>query len=417
MVTHRSQIRPAEHIPLRRLGWKHKKPKILFVAAYINQPHGSALSAIDVLRSIPVDCQKYILGESPIPPGDYLHGATRCSYQPPRCSFRPHRVSRLASALLRRIYKPIFRLWISRAGFDLVLVNGFGSYQLWEKIRPIIPDGTIAAVVSRESPRHFVAGDRAHTLDDQKDFLWSFDSHVFVSDRLRKEWTALAGLDDSRTHYLPNCCDEKPLLEISRDAGINSLAREKLGIPQGIPLILNVGTIELRKGQQDLQPLAQALLAETPDFRIACVGFVATEEGAKFRRSIQDSSLSRYFLFPGSSDQMASWYAASSMLAFTSRAEAMPRTVLEAMASALPIVSIDVDGIPELVEHMNEGYLYEPGDISGLIRGVKFMLADPRRAESIGQAARSKYMAAFSRQLHAERMAAVLSKVLQPAAV
>jgi len=177
-------------MPLGRLGKEYEKPRILFVSESINQPHGSALSAIDVLRSIPADYQKYVLAGNPVPPGDYLHGALRCSYQLLRCSFRPRRLSMLVSAALQLIGTPIFRLWLARAGFDLVLVNGFGSYALWEKIRPIIPGGTITAVISRESPRHFVAGDRAHTLEDQKEFLQSFDAHIFVSDRLRKEWIA-----------------------------------------------------------------------------------------------------------------------------------------------------------------------------------------------------------------------------------
>jgi glycosyltransferase involved in cell wall biosynthesis len=99
------------------------------------------------------------------------------------------------------------------------------------------------------------------------------------------------------------------------------------------------------------------------------------------------------------------------MLVFTSRAEAMPRTILEAMASALPIVSTNVDGIPELINHLDDGYLYTPGDTCQMIQGVVNMLENPSRASAFGSHARLKYISSFSKGHHAMRMLTILEAI------
>lgn len=390
-----------------------KRPKLLFIAEHIRQPHGSALSAIDVLRSTPSAYQKYILTEHRIPCGKYLHNAKRKSLTP-SLSFRPHRLARIASRAFARLYSIVFLWWLNKAEFDVIVVNGFGSQLLWQRVCHHLPSSAISVVISRESPRHFDSPDRGHTLAEQINFLNSFHSQIFVSENLRREWIDLARLNKAHTYYLPNCCEENRFLSISLDRQKSGSVREAYQIPDTIPLIINVGTIELRKGQQDLEPLAVYLEGIGQDFRIACVGFDATEQGSRFRKRIQVSSLSRYFIFPGATDQVFRWYEEATLLAFTSRAEAMPRTVLEAMASALPIVSSNVDGIPELIDHLIDGYLYHPGDIPDLIRGVEGILADPVMARRMGAHAREKYKNHFSQALHAQRLNTILASVGNP---
>jgi glycosyltransferase involved in cell wall biosynthesis len=283
---------------------------------------------------------------------------------------------------------------------------------LWEKTRKIINSSIPSCVISRESPRHFDYGDRNHSLIEQIEFLRTFDFYIFVSRLLKVEWAELANLNKERLYYLPNCCEEEQLLSINRNLSGVAEIRARYNIHPDIPLILNVGTIEIRKGQQDLEVLAQHLAQSGQDFRIACVGFDGTEEGSLWRQRITKSKLSEFFIFPGSTEKMQYWYQAATMLVFTSRAEAMPRTILEAMASALPIVSTNVDGIPELINHLDDGYLYTPGDTCQMIQGVVNMLENPSRASAFGSHARMKYISSFSKGHHAMRMLAILEDIM-----
>ena len=268
-----------------------RRRRVLFIAEHIKQPHGSALSAIDVLRSIPSSYKKYILTDHPIAEGTYLHKAVRRSWNPPLLSDKPYRLSQIASKVFARLYSPLIHWWLRNVEFDVVVVNGFGSHSLWQKVRHFIPSPTTSALISRESPRHFDSSDRAHTLAEQIEFLQSFKVHIFVSNRLKDEWIISAGLGQAQTYYLPNCCEENEFLSIARGKVGQGLIREEYEIPADIPLVLNVGSIELRKGQEDLEQLAWHLEKTGQDFRIACVGFAATEEGSRFLKRIQNSRL------------------------------------------------------------------------------------------------------------------------------
>lgn len=79
-------------------------------------------------------------------------------------------------------------------------------------------------------------------------------------------------------------------------------------------------------------------------------------------------------------DEMAAMYRTSDVLLLPSRAEGLPRTILEAMASGVPVVVSDLEQVAPVV---NGGGVTVPvGDIDGFASGIKAVLnddyADPR---------------------------------------
>jgi len=79
-------------------------------------------------------------------------------------------------------------------------------------------------------------------------------------------------------------------------------------------------------------------------------------------------------------------YANADGLVFPSIKEGCPNVVMEAMASGLPIVGYDATSIPELVSHMQTGYLAEPRNTEELAEGINFFIESN---ENIGERARS----------------------------
>jgi glycosyltransferase involved in cell wall biosynthesis len=80
--------------------------------------------------------------------------------------------------------------------------------------------------------------------------------------------------------------------------------------------------------------------------------------------------------------------AASGAACLPSEAEAMPMSLLEAMALARPVVATDVGGTGELVSHGETGYLVPPGDAAALQRALVELAADRARADAMGAAGR-----------------------------
>ena len=85
-----------------------------------------------------------------------------------------------------------------------------------------------------------------------------------------------------------------------------------------------------------------------------------------------------------------------SCFALPSLAEGISNTILEAMASSLPVLATRVGGNAELVVEGATGELVEAGDIEALATGLVRMANDPQRAATMGQAGRARVEKHFS---------------------
>jgi glycosyltransferase involved in cell wall biosynthesis len=81
---------------------------------------------------------------------------------------------------------------------------------------------------------------------------------------------------------------------------------------------------------------------------------------------------------------------ASDVFALTSLSEAASLTLLEAMASGLPVVATAVGGNPEIVRHEREGLLFPRGDVAAGAGAFRRIFAERTLAEQLGTAARER---------------------------
>jgi glycosyltransferase involved in cell wall biosynthesis len=81
---------------------------------------------------------------------------------------------------------------------------------------------------------------------------------------------------------------------------------------------------------------------------------------------------------------------AADAFALTSLSEAASLTLLEAMASGLPVVVTNVGGNPEIVRHEREGLLFPRGDAAGCAEAIRRLFRDPGLAARLGAAGRER---------------------------
>jgi glycosyltransferase involved in cell wall biosynthesis len=60
-------------------------------------------------------------------------------------------------------------------------------------------------------------------------------------------------------------------------------------------------------------------------------------------------------------------------------------SILEAMASSLPVIATRVGGIPDLISEGQEGYLLDPGDVNGLARAISQLAQDSDKRRTMGR--------------------------------
>jgi glycosyltransferase involved in cell wall biosynthesis len=99
--------------------------------------------------------------------------------------------------------------------------------------------------------------------------------------------------------------------------------------------------------------------------------------------------------FAKDSSQMPAWYHAADIYFHPSRADTAPYSVLEAMATRLPVVATSVGGIPEQVEDGRTGYLVAPGDSEAMAARLAELLAKPEKAAAMGKRGRDRAVKQF----------------------
>lgn len=126
-------------------------------------------------------------------------------------------------------------------------------------------------------------------------------------------------------------------------------------------------------------------------------------ETEKVKTIISSKGLESFFIFHGFQKDTSDFYKNADIYLLTSDTDAMPNTVLEAMAASLPIVATNVNGVPVLVEDGTSALLFPPGNAeAGVIQILRFA-NDPSLRKTFGKNAQKRAMDLFSENVSAEK--------------
>jgi glycosyltransferase involved in cell wall biosynthesis len=87
---------------------------------------------------------------------------------------------------------------------------------------------------------------------------------------------------------------------------------------------------------------------------------------------------------------------AADVVCLTSDAEALPLSILEAMALGRPVVAADVGGVRDAVAEGETGFLIRPTDVSGFAAALVKLATTPELAGQFGEAGRRCYQGRFT---------------------
>lgn len=99
---------------------------------------------------------------------------------------------------------------------------------------------------------------------------------------------------------------------------------------------------------------------------------------------------------PGERSDVPALMRAMDVFVLPSLAEGISNTILEAMASGLPVVATAVGGNPELVEHQQSGLLVPSDDVEGMCDAMQQLLLHEQQRQGFGSAARAEVERRFS---------------------
>lgn len=180
-----------------------------------------------------------------------------------------------------------------------------------------------------------------------------------------------------------------------------------------------VGRLAAVKDQITLVRAFIQLIAAEPSLasiaRLAIVG-----DGLLRSRCIamlSEAGLSDAAWLPGMRDDVPAVLRSLDIFVLPSIAEGLSNTILEAMATGLPVVATDVGGNHQLVEAGQTGLLVPPSDETAMARAIRNYVLDPAMRAAHGAAGRRKAVAAFGLQRMVDRYVELYDGLLQQPSV
>lgn len=173
-------------------------------------------------------------------------------------------------------------------------------------------------------------------------------------------------------------------IDVERITNAPAMDRPSLGLALDDRLILWAGRLDPVKG---LDVLLRAIHQLDPIHRaqLFLVGDGPERDGLE--RLMNQLEIQDRVRFLGSRSDVPSLLLAADLFVFPSRTEGLPNALLEAMAAGLPIVTADVAGCRDLIEHHRTGWLVPFGNPAALAGAMAELLRNREFARQLGLAA------------------------------
>lgn len=219
--------------------------------------------------------------------------------------------------------------------------------------------------------------------------------YITVSKHLANYLVTEVGIDDQRITQIYNGVDTEKFYPAK--SKMLELLPPGFQIPGQI-IIGTVGRLQAVKDQATLLKAFAALLAKYPDLR-ACARLLIVGDGpllADLRQLANNLQIADLTWFAGAQENVPDWLRLMDLFVLPSLNEGISNTLLEAMASGIPVIATDVGGNPELIEAGQNGEFFACGDQSALLTLLNRYVQDRELRMAHGSASREIVLQRFS---------------------
>ena len=214
---------------------------------------------------------------------------------------------------------------------------------------------------------------------------------VYCAETALRTHTA-AGYDPARGVVIPNGFD---LAAFHPDPAARGALREELGVAPETPLVGLVARWHPVKDHATFIAAAGRLAARRPDVRFVLAGRGVDGGNADVVRMVEEAGITDRCHLLGHRNDVSRIVAGLDVSTLSSRAEAFPISVGEAMACGVPCVVTDVGDASVLVG--DTGRVVPPGDPAALADALAALLdLDAGERDRLGRRARQRIVDSFS---------------------
>ncbi len=229
----------------------------------------------------------------------------------------------------------------------------------------------------------------------------ALDAFIVISQEIERELIQY-GVESEKRVFIPNGVDVDKFEPVNETR--KKELRERHLLPKG-ELVVFSGRLSPEKRVDQLIKIWPKIYEKHPQANLIILGTGPQEEKLK---DIAGAGIH----FTGMVDEVVDYLQAADIFVLPSSTEGLSNALLEAMSCGMPVISTDIGGTVDLIEHQKNGWLIPPDDTKALEHALNFFLVNPHFRIGYGISAREKIIQHYSLRKVANLIRNLYDKVL-----
>ena len=235
------------------------------------------------------------------------------------------------------------------------------------------------------------------------------DHIVAVGKDVKRALIENEGLPDSRIDVIYNGIPIDRFNTNSTNAK-QQFFRESLGIPKSASVVVQVARLDYLKDHVTAVK-ALSLATQQTDIHLVIVG--EGPERNKIENEIREQQIADRVHLVGLRNDIPDILREADILLLTSISEVIPLTLIEGMATGLPVVSTDVGGVAEVIRENESGFLCSAQDHKTIATRLATLTQSKELRRQFGENGKARAEANFSEKAMQKKYDALVSQMLQ----
>lgn len=252
--------------------------------------------------------------------------------------------------------------------------------------------------------------DISHTVHQKKQEVYNSLDITFVacSNWLAQRAKKSSLLGNRRVEVIPNPIDTDVYLPKDKKS-----AKATFGVKEDSICIsfvaANVG--DVRKGFEYLRKALWVIKEKYPEWDNKIKLLVMGEEKTEVNLDLPfEYSFTGYL---NDEPRIVDFYNASDVFVLPSLEENLPNTIMEALSCGVPSVAFEIGGIPDLIDHKQNGYLAKYSDVEDLANGIAETITTVHNSTQLQNQARQKALDNYAYPVVAKKMQDLYTDLLK----
>jgi len=228
------------------------------------------------------------------------------------------------------------------------------------------------------NPKQWVSG----WIEDASYKRGNFSKVIAISDMVKQDIIHWYGISEDRIDAIYNGVDIERFHPRNRQ--YREEIRKRYGIGDEFVILFVSNNFRMKGLDYLIKALAKIKKEDHPPFKLLILG---RDQREPYLRLAKKIGISKEVIFAGSTDEPEKYYGAADLLVHPTFYDACSLTVLEALASGLPVITTSSNGASGILTNGQEGFVIkDPRDIHVLCKKIAYFFDEGKRRETSFQA-------------------------------